>query len=81
MLTFNPLDGRGESMPLPFFTQSTPFGLSFSVRLFVPLPPNPGDATEYAQAMRVIKVNTVHYFFVFSMCKYTDAEEAHSNNF
>ena len=34
-------------MPLPFITQSTPFGVSVSTPRFVspPLAPNPGDAT------------------------------------
>ena len=28
-----PIGGRGEGMPLPFFTQSTPYGVGASVRV------------------------------------------------
>ena len=34
---FNPLGGRGGGMPLPFFIQSTPFGVSVSTPQFVAL--------------------------------------------
>ena len=41
----NPLGRRGGGMPLPFFTQLAPFGVSVSATRFVlPLAPNPREA-------------------------------------